>query len=164
MQPPVFVHRDYHSRNLMVTSTSAIRASSISRMRCAGPIGYDLVSLLKDCYIGWPRERVERWVKGYRERARQSRAVRWQRVPGIPALVRSHRRAAAHQGARHLRAPVVSRRQGRDICGLAADTRIRARHCRRYAELANFSAAPRTAHRAGAAAVRTSRVAANKPK
>jgi hypothetical protein len=31
-----------------------------------GPIGYDLVSLLKDCYISWSRERVERWVKGYR--------------------------------------------------------------------------------------------------
>ena len=28
-----------------------------------GPIGYDLVSLLKDCYISWSRERVERWVK-----------------------------------------------------------------------------------------------------
>ena len=31
-----------------------------------GPVGYDLVSLLKDCYISWSRERVERWVKGYR--------------------------------------------------------------------------------------------------
>jgi hypothetical protein len=31
-----------------------------------GPIGYDLVSLLKDCYISWSRERVERWVRGYR--------------------------------------------------------------------------------------------------
>src|SRR6185436_17992968 len=30
------------------------------------PVGYDLVSLLKDCYISWSRERVERWVKGYR--------------------------------------------------------------------------------------------------
>ena len=31
-----------------------------------GPVGYDLVSLLKDCYISWSRERVERWVRGYR--------------------------------------------------------------------------------------------------
>ena len=31
-----------------------------------GPIGYDLVSLLKDCYIAWPRTRVEGWVSGYR--------------------------------------------------------------------------------------------------
>ena len=31
-----------------------------------GPVGYDLVSLLKDCYISWPRERVVRWVSGYR--------------------------------------------------------------------------------------------------
>ena len=43
-------------------------ASSISRMRCAGPIGYDLVSLLKDCYVAWPRARVEAWVEAYRER------------------------------------------------------------------------------------------------
>jgi N-acetylmuramate 1-kinase len=34
----------------------------------AGPCGYDLVSLLKDCYIAWPRERVEGWVEGYRAR------------------------------------------------------------------------------------------------
>src|SRR5204863_7517160 len=32
-----------------------------------GPIGYDLVSLLKDCYISWPRERVEGWVSAYRQ-------------------------------------------------------------------------------------------------
>jgi aminoglycoside/choline kinase family phosphotransferase len=32
----------------------------------AGPIGYDLVSLLKDCYIEWPRPRVQRWVEHYR--------------------------------------------------------------------------------------------------
>jgi len=31
-----------------------------------GPIGYDLVSLLKDCYISWPRARVEGWVSAYR--------------------------------------------------------------------------------------------------
>src|SRR6185369_12684373 len=31
-----------------------------------GPVGYDLVSLLKDCYICWPRERVERWVFEFR--------------------------------------------------------------------------------------------------
>jgi hypothetical protein len=31
-----------------------------------GPVGYDLVSLLKDCYISWPRARVENWVSGYR--------------------------------------------------------------------------------------------------
>ena len=38
-----------------------------------GPVGYDLVSLLKDCYISWPRERVVRWVSGYRRCLRERR-------------------------------------------------------------------------------------------
>jgi aminoglycoside/choline kinase family phosphotransferase len=64
-QPQVFVHRDYHSRNLMVV---ADRNPGIIDFQDAlrGPIGYDLVSLLKDCYISWPRARVEGWVSGYR--------------------------------------------------------------------------------------------------
>jgi aminoglycoside/choline kinase family phosphotransferase len=69
-QPAVFVHRDYHSRNLMVLSE---RNPGIIDFQDAlrGPIGYDLVSLLKDCYICWPRERVESWVSGYRDRLRR---------------------------------------------------------------------------------------------
>jgi aminoglycoside/choline kinase family phosphotransferase len=74
-QPAVFVHRDYHSRNLMVVRE---RNPGILDFQDAlrGPIGYDLVSLLKDCYIGWPRERVVQWVAGYRGllRARGARA------------------------------------------------------------------------------------------
>lgn len=65
VQPQVFVHKDFHSRNLMVLPTGGPGVIDFQdAMR--GPIGYDLVSLLKDCYIGWSRERVERWVKGYR--------------------------------------------------------------------------------------------------
>ena len=45
---------------------SAIPGSSTSRTRCADRSGYDLVSLLKDCYISWPRARVEGWVRDYR--------------------------------------------------------------------------------------------------
>ena len=66
-QPKVFVHRDYHSRNLMVTGARNPGVIDFQDAVC-GPIGYDLVSLLKDCYICWPRERVERWVSGYRAR------------------------------------------------------------------------------------------------
>jgi aminoglycoside/choline kinase family phosphotransferase len=33
-----------------------------------GPVGYDLASILKDCYVGWPRAQVEAWVAGHRER------------------------------------------------------------------------------------------------
>ncbi len=65
LQPLVFVHRDFHSRNLMVLGE---RNPGVIDFQDAlrGPIGYDLVSLLKDCYISWPRERVEKWVSGYR--------------------------------------------------------------------------------------------------
>ncbi len=70
IQPQVFVHRDFHSRNLMVlpSATTAGRGPGVIDFQDAlrGPVGYDLVSLLKDCYISWSRERVERWVKGYR--------------------------------------------------------------------------------------------------
>lgn len=64
-QPQVFVHRDYHSRNLMVT---AERNPGVLDFQDAlrGPVGYDLVSLLKDCYVAWPRERVLEWVGEYR--------------------------------------------------------------------------------------------------
>ena len=64
-QPQVFVHRDYHSRNLLITPE---RNPGIIDFQDAlrGPVGYDLVSLLKDCYISWPRSRVEGWVREYR--------------------------------------------------------------------------------------------------
>jgi hypothetical protein len=64
-QPQVFVHRDYHSRNLMVVSERNPGIIDFQDALC-GPVGYDLVSLLKDCYISWPRARVEGWVSGYR--------------------------------------------------------------------------------------------------
>lgn len=74
-QPQVFVHRDYHSRNLMVT---AVNNPGILDYQDAvvGPVTYDLVSLLRDCYIQWPRARVEDWALGYRELARQSGILR----------------------------------------------------------------------------------------
>ncbi len=66
-QPQVLVHRDYHSRNLMVV---AHRNPGVLDFQDAvrGPVGYDLASLLKDCYISWPRGRVADWVTGYRAR------------------------------------------------------------------------------------------------
>lgn len=67
-QPAVFVHRDYHSRNLMVMRH---RNPGILDFQDAvsGPLTYDLVSLLKDCYIRFPESRVRRWVEEYRDRA-----------------------------------------------------------------------------------------------
>ena len=60
-QPQVFIHRDYHSRNLMVLSECQLGVLDFQGARM-GPITYDLVSLLKDCYIDWPSEQVEQWA------------------------------------------------------------------------------------------------------
>ena len=66
-QPQVFVHRDYHSRNLLIT---AERNPGILDFQDAvvGAVTYDLVSLLRDCYIAWPEARVYAWVEAYRLR------------------------------------------------------------------------------------------------
>jgi aminoglycoside/choline kinase family phosphotransferase len=64
-QPVVFVHRDYHSRNLMVLPTAGPGIIDFQDA-LAGPVGYDLVSLLKDCYIRWPRAQVEDWLRAHR--------------------------------------------------------------------------------------------------
>ena len=68
-QPRVFVHRDYHSRNLMVCEDAN---PGILDFQDAvwGPVTYDLVSLLRDCYVSWPQERVVAWALGFRRRAR----------------------------------------------------------------------------------------------
>jgi aminoglycoside/choline kinase family phosphotransferase len=70
-QPRVFVHRDYHSRNLMVSEP----CPGILDFQDAvyGPITYDLVSLLRDAYVAWEEERVLDWTVRYWERARSAK-------------------------------------------------------------------------------------------
>jgi aminoglycoside/choline kinase family phosphotransferase len=63
-QPQVFVHRDYHSRNLMVM-TEGNPGFLDFQDAVEGPLTYDLVSLLKDCYVKWPAERVLQWVSQF---------------------------------------------------------------------------------------------------
>ncbi len=67
-QPRVFVHRDYHSRNLMVCPGDN---PGILDFQDAvhGPLTYDLVSLLRDCYIAWPPEQVVAWALEFRRQA-----------------------------------------------------------------------------------------------
>jgi len=67
-QPRVYVHRDYHSRNLMVSEPNP----GIIDFQDAvyGPVTYDLVSLFKDAYILWHEERIIDWVVRYWEKAR----------------------------------------------------------------------------------------------
>lgn len=60
-QPQVFVHRDYHSRNLMVMEAGNPGILDFQDA-VEGPLTYDLVSLLKDCYVRWPADRVRQWA------------------------------------------------------------------------------------------------------
>ena len=68
-QPRVFVHRDYHSRNLMLSPPNL----GILDFQDAvvGPITYDLVSLLRDAYVAWDEEQQIDWAVRYWERARK---------------------------------------------------------------------------------------------
>ena len=70
-QGRVFVHRDYHSRNLMLATPNP----GVLDFQDAlfGPVSYDLVSLLKDAYIAWDEERVLDWVIRYWEKARRAK-------------------------------------------------------------------------------------------
>lgn len=63
-QPQVFVHRDYHSRNLMLVQHDNPGVIDFQDA-VIGPVTYDLVSLFKDCYIEWPRQKVEHWLQDY---------------------------------------------------------------------------------------------------
>jgi hypothetical protein len=67
-QPVVLVHRDYHSRNLLVRADGNPGIVDFQDA-VRGPVTYDLVSLLKDCYIVWPVRRLNSWLDRYRERA-----------------------------------------------------------------------------------------------
>jgi aminoglycoside/choline kinase family phosphotransferase len=66
-QPVVFVHRDFHSRNLMVT-TGGNPGVLDFQDAVRGPLTYDLVSLLRDCYLLWPELQVDAWVEDFRLR------------------------------------------------------------------------------------------------
>lgn len=69
-QPRVIVHRDYHSRNLMVLEHNNPGIVDFQDA-VVGPVTYDLVSLLKDCYIEWPVKSVKSWMSGFHEKCLQ---------------------------------------------------------------------------------------------
>ncbi len=68
-QPRVFVHRDYHSRNLMVLPEANPGILDFQGA-VEGPITYDLVSLLRDCYVSWSEMDVQRWLADFMDRLR----------------------------------------------------------------------------------------------
>ena len=83
-QPQAFVHRDFHSRNLMLTGRDDPGVVDFQDA-VRGPVTYDLVSLLRDCYIAWPQERVEAWAEEYRQRLEHAGV----RTPGREAFLRA---------------------------------------------------------------------------
>jgi N-acetylmuramate 1-kinase len=71
-QPRAFVHRDFHSRNLLLDADAAGQPQlGIIDFQDAvrGPLSYDLVSLLRDCYIAWPQQQLDQWLAHYHRRA-----------------------------------------------------------------------------------------------
>lgn len=67
-QPQGFVHRDYHSRNLLLRDDGQLGVIDFQGALWGG-VTYDLVSLLRDCYLRWPAEKVTEWALYYRQQA-----------------------------------------------------------------------------------------------
>lgn len=93
-QPQVFMHRDYHSRNLMRVPE---RNPGIIDFQDAvlGPVTYDPASLLRDCYVEWDDARVRGWAESYRKRLLAAGALdqtvgaeRWRRWFDLTGLQR----------------------------------------------------------------------------
>lgn len=63
-QPQVFMHRDYHSANLMVLPGQEVGILDFQDA-FIGPLTYDLASLLRDCYVDWPEAETKRRVLFY---------------------------------------------------------------------------------------------------
>lgn len=68
VQPQVVVHRDYHSRNLLLMAGGDVGVVDFQDA-VIGPFTYDLVSLLKDCYIRWPASLVGDRALGFLHQA-----------------------------------------------------------------------------------------------
>jgi aminoglycoside/choline kinase family phosphotransferase len=66
-QPQVFVHRDFHSCNLLASHEGEVGVIDFQDA-VHGPITYDFTSLLWDRYISWPRSRLEGWMEEFRQR------------------------------------------------------------------------------------------------
>lgn len=65
-QPQYCIHRDYHSRNLMVMPDDNLGVLDFQDAMI-GPVTYDLVSLIRDCYIAWPPEKVQAWALNFHQ-------------------------------------------------------------------------------------------------
>jgi hypothetical protein len=114
-QPALFVHRDYHSRNLMVCADTPEPGNpGVLDFQDAvkGPVTYDLVSLFKDAYIRWDEEFVLDQVARYWSEAKRAGLPVHADFRPVLSRLRMDGRAAPVEGARDLRASVLPRRQG----------------------------------------------------
>ena len=81
-QPQVFVHRDYHSRNLMIDDKFSISLIDFQDA-VRGPLTYDIASLLRDCYCRWPAADVRAWAvdwlsaSPFAARYSETQGLRW---------------------------------------------------------------------------------------
>lgn len=72
-QQQVMVHRDFHSRNIMLLDDGIAMIDFQDAL--IGPISYDAVSLLKDCYIEWPETRRKQWLKDYFDNLKKENVI-----------------------------------------------------------------------------------------
>jgi aminoglycoside/choline kinase family phosphotransferase len=75
-QTQVFIHRDYHSRNLMILGDQPRLGILDFQDAMRGPITYDLVSLLKECDITWSREKVIAWALDFFDQASEAKWIK----------------------------------------------------------------------------------------
>jgi aminoglycoside/choline kinase family phosphotransferase/very-short-patch-repair endonuclease/GTP:adenosylcobinamide-phosphate guanylyltransferase len=118
-QAQVYVHRDWHSRNLMLTTADNPGVLDFQDA-VYGPITYDLASIYKDAYIRWDEERRARLAGALLGGGAQSRPAGAGRLRRVLPRFRMDGRAASYQGAGHLRPPLPPRRQDRLSEGHAA--------------------------------------------
>ncbi len=86
-QPQVFMHRDFHSANLMVLPNDEVGILDFQDA-FIGPLTYDVVSLLRDCYIEWPTQQVEKLALAYKEKIKLTQVsneiyLRWFDLMGM---------------------------------------------------------------------------------
>jgi len=88
-QPQCFVHRDFHSCNLLKTSSDEIGIIDFQDA-VIGPISYDFISLIWDRYISWPRSQIEKWMEQIRlELGLEMEPSQWQRYCDLMGLQRN---------------------------------------------------------------------------
>ena len=88
-QPQCFVHRDFHSCNLLRTADRGVGIIDFQDA-VKGPISYDLISLIWDRYINWPRDLLENWMEAFRQSLDLDiSAQKWQRDCDLMGLQRN---------------------------------------------------------------------------